>query len=102
MATTIAGTTPIPETPAAPVAATGHYHSERAGSIRLTDTAVVFELGSSLAVFPYRDIASVSGGRGIIFGSLTMVVAGRQERITWIAPNDAATELVRQIAERIT
>jgi hypothetical protein len=101
MATTLAGTTPLPDAPSAPIAATGHYHTERAGTIRLTDTAVVFELGESLAVFPYRDIAAVSGGRGVLFGSLTMVVAGRQERITWIAPNDAAPELVRRIAERI-
>lgn len=99
LASPLPGTTPIPDR--LPPAVTGHYHTERSGVIRCTDTAVTFELGDSFAVFPYSSISAVSGGRGLMFGSITLTVDGQRERLTWIDPNDATPELVRHIAKRI-
>lgn len=98
--TTLPGTAPIGD--AATITATGHYHTELAGTITLTDTAVVFQAGPNRAVFPYSRIDAVSGGRGLMFGSITLTVGGKRERLTWIDPNDAAPALVAAIGDRIS
>lgn len=99
--TTLAGTAPIVEL--SPVlTATGHYHTEKAGTITLTDTAVVFQAGDNRAVFPYSRIDMVAGGRGLFYGSIDLTVGGKRERLSWIEPNDAAPALVAAIADRIS
>lgn len=98
--TTLPGTAPIADR-ASVVPATGHYHTELAGTITLTDTAVVFQAGPNRAVFPFSRIDAVVGGRGLLYGSITLTVGGKRERLTWIDPNDAAPALVAAIADRI-
>lgn len=99
--TRLPGTMPL-EPPVAPaLEATGHYHTERAGIIRLTDTAVTFTLGDSFASFPYSQIDAVSGGKGFIWGAITLYVGGRRHHLNWIEPADRVPAMIEHISERI-